>query len=494
MAASVCLRAALSFVGWLLCAAHEGLLPAESGEPIRVIRYAEPPTLEVFWRDVYQPGVPVVMKGLVANTPLLERFSSSALRHGPFSEYLHRVVFRRGHGEKSSKNTRSGEARWRFRDVENWLASQPRAKDGGPVMGAGIPQEPCGHEDVLRTYFESLPASLWKPAYDLETNFWVNFNGTPLVSNLHFDPYDNFFMAIEGKKSFQVFPLGQGDRLQTDPNRFRLTPLYGLGGLDAAALRREFLELNPGGAPESARAKGAIVELEPGDVFYLPRTYWHGGLHDGPTIGVNFWWHVICPHEPIFEDFIGRMAPHHDKTAQPDEAPLTPGYERWEFPDPPETVTENFGRESEELMEEGSLRLEPGFLESLRANASVCFRPRVISFDEFEAKLAAIGSGTDCIRDWYARSWEKLARMAEQPPPTSEAALNYRREIEQDGQSLAGKCGGDLDRHDFGYEAMLEQAFPGCQAPHGCDDILRRTRAALRSIVNWERCAESNEL
>ena len=118
----------------------------------------------------------------------------------------------------------------------------------------------------------------------LERHFWFGAAGT--FSTLHFDPADNFFAQIWGRKKFILFPPEQGPLLYRSHELCETYPfcLALFSPVDVAHpdLKR---------FPRYAEATPIEVVLDPGEILYLPAGWWHYVVSVDASIGLSHWWY-----------------------------------------------------------------------------------------------------------------------------------------------------------------------------------------------------------
>lgn len=110
------------------------------------------------------------------------------------------------------------------------------------------------------------------------TNIW--FGGDRCKTSLHYDISENFFVQIYGKKEVQLFSPGQTDCLyptQVEPASHES--------------RVNVFDPDESKFPRYTNAeKFGTVTVEPGDLLYIPRKWWHAVETLSTSISVNFWW------------------------------------------------------------------------------------------------------------------------------------------------------------------------------------------------------------
>ena len=111
-------------------------------------------------------------------------------------------------------------------------------------------------------------------------------------TRLHFDQVDNLYLQVSGVKRFRIFDPRQSGCLAPYPWHH---PMDRSAQVDLRDIPRSAKLF-----PQFAEARGAEVELKPGDLLFLPAYWWHEvltdaagleevGSHRGLTVSVNFW-------------------------------------------------------------------------------------------------------------------------------------------------------------------------------------------------------------
>ncbi len=107
-------------------------------------------------------------------------------------------------------------------------------------------------------------------------NLWV---GAKTRSGLHYDPMDNYLIQIYGEKAAILAPPGDRRKLYPFPDnvaKSRVDP-------EDPDLER---------FPKAERVVFSIGTLNPGDLLYIPRGWWHFLRAPHQSISLNLW------HEP----------------------------------------------------------------------------------------------------------------------------------------------------------------------------------------------------
>ncbi|MET7417650.1 cupin-like domain-containing protein [Dactylosporangium sp. NPDC005555] len=111
-------------------------------------------------------------------------------------------------------------------------------------------------------------------------NLWISHKG--VFTKNHFDEFENFNIALEGRKRFVIAPPGSRAY-------YPRSTLRGLGDKSHVFdLANADLTRFPKVAPKLAERRD--FTLEPGHMLYLPLGWWHQAESlDDMNINVNFW-------------------------------------------------------------------------------------------------------------------------------------------------------------------------------------------------------------
>ena len=91
-------------------------------------------------------------------------------------------------------------------------------------------------------------------------------------TRLHFDQVDNIYLQVSGVKRFRIFDPSQAGALAPYPWHHPLDRSAQVDLRDLPGSLKRF--------PRLAEARGAEVELRPGDMLFLPAYWWHEVLTD----------------------------------------------------------------------------------------------------------------------------------------------------------------------------------------------------------------------
>ena len=242
-----------------------------------------------FDAEIVAAGRPAVLKGLVADWPLVRKGLESTeavvdylqvFNPGTQIEYLTGDASIKG--RFSYNDTMTGEnfrrVRAKFADTLRLLLASTR-ESAPPALSIQALS--------MRQHLPELPAHncLALPPPDTYPTMWI---GNATVVAAHFDCKDNIACVAAGRRRFVLFPPAQLENLYVGP--LHSTPQGAPISLVDVA--------NPDLArfPKFAQAYAAaqIAELEPGDAIYIPYMWWHAVQSLAPfNILVNYWWNKL---------------------------------------------------------------------------------------------------------------------------------------------------------------------------------------------------------
>eukprot|EP00753_Platysulcus_tardus_P013196 PLAT364.1.p1 GENE.PLAT364.1~~PLAT364.1.p1 ORF type:complete len:314 (+),score=91.52 PLAT364.1:45-986(+) len=183
-------------------------------------------------------------------------------------------------GEKESAEERA------FDDVDGDCESKDADRPvGGAVTAssgdAGQPGPGYIKQFLLASAFPELLADMhldsffnWRTRF-CTTYFWMGPAGA--VTGLHSDDENNVLVCLYGTKQVILFPPEQRELLY-------VTDKYD-SGTECCAVDPEAPDL--AAHPRFAEASGHIVQLEAGDVLFIPRGHWHHVRSTSTCISAN---------------------------------------------------------------------------------------------------------------------------------------------------------------------------------------------------------------
>jgi len=248
---------------------------------------------EQFDRDIVPKGEPAVLRGLVADWPIVKAAESgndalaAALREAaadqPFEAWFGPPEIEGRFGYNDDFSGFNHERRLATVDqLLDLLLRQVGHERPYSMYAGGIP---------IRRHLPELLPSLPVPILDMSRatliSLWL---GNRTRTAAHWDLPQNLACVVAGRRRFTLFPTDQIANLYVGPLDFTLAgqPIS-LVDIDAPDLDR---------FPRFAEALEAAWtgELHPGDAVYIPSLWWHA-VESPDELGamVNFWWRDAEP-------------------------------------------------------------------------------------------------------------------------------------------------------------------------------------------------------
>jgi hypothetical protein len=247
-------------------------------------------TPDAFLREVLEPCIPVVLRGLVSEWPAVQ---AGARSPAAFREYLAQFESDEqaeafiGAPQIAGKYYYSDDLqgfnferkRMRFADaLDTIVATADRA--GAPSMYIGsVPTDSClpgfSAQNALPILAPNIAARIWL--------------GHASNVSAHYDAFDNVACVVAGTRRFTLFPPQAIGNLYVGPidNTMAGQPV----SMAAAAPRDD--ERFP--LFRGVRDKALVAELEPGDALYIPKLWWHQVESTASFNGlVNYWWDAFA--------------------------------------------------------------------------------------------------------------------------------------------------------------------------------------------------------
>jgi len=215
---------------------------------------------------------PLVMRGMAAAWPAVRHWSFPALRAG-FGAQRMRV-----RGSDRALDVFFGTAEEREMSFAAYLdailAERPAA--GLPYLGNFLLNHPQMDAVVLRLiddlafppFFDQLP----------ERQFRIWVAGAGQQSTIHNDNYENLNAQILGRKSFLLIPPEDHGGLYAE----QINEGLWSSPVDTAAPQLDRF-------PRFAGVRGMRRTLQPGDMLYIPRFWWHQATSETASVNINAW-------------------------------------------------------------------------------------------------------------------------------------------------------------------------------------------------------------
>jgi Cupin-like domain len=262
---------------------------------------------ERFQREVVEACQPVVLRGLVADWPVVQAALTSPAR---LKDYL--AAFDVGGRVEAYLGSPEIEGKYYYgRDLKgfNFERRMMKLLDALQVMLQSLedPAAPTIYVgsvptgDSLPGFASSNPMPLL--GQGLGPRIWL---GTRSNVSCHHDTFDNIACVVAGRRRFTLFAPELIGRLYVGPidNTMAGAPVSLAASADGP---------QDGDFPlfEEIRAQALRVELEPGDALYLPKLWWHKVESLGPLNGlVNYWWDAFSagPDAPYTSMLLAMIA------------------------------------------------------------------------------------------------------------------------------------------------------------------------------------------
>ncbi|XP_013918990.1 PREDICTED: lysine-specific demethylase 8 [Thamnophis sirtalis] len=242
---------------------EEGAAAAAEGTPVTRARR---PSLQRFRERFLLPGAPLVLEGVVEHWPCLRKWSV---------DYLLQLAGNR---------TVPVELGARYTD-QDWSQNLMTVAE---FIRQFVEQNPKGYlaQHQLFDQIPELKEDIGIPDYcclgkneeeEITINAWFGPSGT--ISPLHQDPQQNFLVQVMGRKYVRLFSPDQSEKLY--PHEGHL--LHNTSQVDV-----EHPDLVKFPNFKAAAFQDCI--LSPGEVLFIPASYWHYVRALDTSFSVSFWW------------------------------------------------------------------------------------------------------------------------------------------------------------------------------------------------------------
>jgi Cupin-like domain len=244
-------------------------------------------TRSIFEMDIAAAGLPVVMKGLLRDWPVVKAALES---REALAAYL-----KAGDGGKKVE-TLIGDPKMQGRyfyndDMTGFNFKRAEAPfsalidqllkmaDASPQMMLYVGS--TSSRDTMPGFASDNPIPLLDAA--IEPRLWLG--NTSRVA-AHFDVSRNIAVCVSGTRRFTIFPPDQIGNLYLGPLEFTMA------GPPASMIDFHAPDYDRYPKFRDAEKSGMVADLEPGDAIYIPSLWWHHVEVEGPfNLLVNYWWH-----------------------------------------------------------------------------------------------------------------------------------------------------------------------------------------------------------
>lgn len=249
-------------------------------------------TAQHFFKNFQQPGIPVVLKGIVENTLTWDlNYLCQVLSTQEFPvRYYGQQRYQQD--KRQWKTTGSGvETRiLPFERYAEMLRSGEADQHDAYLARCALSNTPLLDTPGYRQ-LEAAEAQLGLKGAATALNLWLGPGGH--VSSLHYDPMDGTLSQLYGQKRVILFPPSQ---------TYNLYPIAVWNHLVHGLKRRAvYSQVYPDRPDVESFPRFQIAQqhryeviLDPGDVLFLPAGWWHEvvSLGTGVVCSTNRFWHV----------------------------------------------------------------------------------------------------------------------------------------------------------------------------------------------------------
>ena len=244
----------------------------------KIPRLPAPPR-RIFWRQYVRPGRPIILRGLLNDWPALAKWSFEYLREQADDICANVILVEpdrndAGGGGYLESVTATSMPLSQYLDLASSETTGRRYYLANQALDALLPG--LVRDTRSMPYASRALCRLTRS----KTRVWIAPSGS--VTPLHFDLLDNLVGQITGRKRFVLFRPEQA-RLLYCPSDLA-QPFYSPIDLERPDLER---------FPLFAQATSIECTLEPGELLYLPRRWFHFVRSLQPSISLNVWFPTL---------------------------------------------------------------------------------------------------------------------------------------------------------------------------------------------------------
>lgn len=237
-------------------------------------------------RRFISSGRPVRIKGLAAGWPALTDWDFATLRERCGRNPV--TVERSRTGIMETDPLRYLAARYYERQAlsDALSAFELGVSNGDYVTNASLRVQLPELEGDVRPLHEEIgfPAAVpgaLRRMLCLSPGLWIGPAG--IVTLAHYDRHDNLHVQIKGRKRWTLFSPADSDRLYRGFPQLS-SPIFSPVDVEQPDTRK---------FPMFCNAQPLRVELEPGDVLFVPSGWWHHVRTVETSISLNYWWRSL---------------------------------------------------------------------------------------------------------------------------------------------------------------------------------------------------------
>ncbi|XP_046629896.1 bifunctional peptidase and arginyl-hydroxylase JMJD5 isoform X2 [Neodiprion virginianus] len=236
-----------------------------------VLHYHQP-SMEAFYKDIFHPKIPAVLKGCMEHWKALELWRNP--------EYLLKIAGVRTVPIEIGSHYTAEDWTQRLLTFSEFIVSY-MTSDTPPKLGYLAQHElfnqiPELMDDIaVPDYCNFTDSGVDAKSPDI--NAWLGPKGT--ISPLHFDPKNNLLCQVFGHKEVILFHPQQTSNLY--PYKTKL--LTNTARVDPT--KPDFQKW-----PKFEKAIGMTSTLGPGEMLFIPPGWWHHVTALSQSFSVSFWW------------------------------------------------------------------------------------------------------------------------------------------------------------------------------------------------------------
>ncbi len=246
-----------------------------------------------FEREIVPKGEPAVIRGLVANWPIVQAavegdeamaaFLRKASTEEPFQTWFGtpEIEGRFGYSEDFSSFNHERKLAT-VEQLLDLLLRQKRNERPYSMYAGGIP---------IRRHLPGLLPTIAVPLLDTSKTTLISlWLGNRTRTAAHWDLPQNLACVVAGRRHFTLFPTEQLPNLYVGPLEFTLAGQP----ISLVDVDKPDFEKHPRFSQALEAAQQA--ELGPGDALYIPSLWWHA-VQSLDEVGamINFWWRDAQP-------------------------------------------------------------------------------------------------------------------------------------------------------------------------------------------------------
>jgi hypothetical protein len=241
-----------------------------------------------FEAEIVPAGRPAVLRGLVADWPVVAAATESA-------EALAEYLVERASEEPAESWFGPPDIAGRFDFAADFSGFNHERKLASVAQILDLILRQRGSAAPWSVYAGALPVAKHVPGFRADNPMPLLDAGRHMLVSLwlgnrtqtaaHWDLPQNLACVVSGRRSFTVFPPDQVANLYVGPIDFTLA------GQPSSLVDLEHPDLDRFPKFAEALAVAQTATLDPGDALYLPSLWWHGVTgRDEVGAMVNYWW------------------------------------------------------------------------------------------------------------------------------------------------------------------------------------------------------------